>query len=445
MKLDLTYADTQVEALGEPKVLSPILKEDNIDPENDFTEDTDQVLINVVPELVEEFLKKQERPPAFELAGARKKIFFDPSKVRCALVTCGGLCPGLNDIIRAVVLELYYRYNVKNIYGIRYGLEGFIPEYGHDIMDLTPDIVSGILNMGGSILGSSRGPQSIEEIVDSLERMSVGILFMIGGDGTLQAATKIADEITRRSLKISVVGIPKTIDNDIYLISRSFGFDTAVDIATEAIKAAHNEAEGYRNGIGLIKLMGRHSGFIAATAALARQDVNFVLIPEIDFDLEGESGLLTAVEQRLEKRKHAVIVVAEGAGQKFFKNEENLRDASGNIKLKDIGIFLKDRIIAHFKAKGMPISLKYIDPSYMIRSLPANANDSVFCGFLGRDAVHAGMAGKTKLIVGHWNNHFVHVPMPVSVGKRKNVTQHSKLWRTVLEATGQGGFINHKG
>lgn len=442
MKLDFTYRDTRVETLGEPKVNSPILKEDNIDPENDFTPETDRVLINVVPEIVESFFQKGEKPPAFELAGARQKLFFDPSKVRCALVTCGGLCPGLNDIIRAAVLELYYRYGVRNIYGIRYGLEGFIPEYGHDVIDLTPDVVGNILNMGGSILGSSRGPQSIEDIVDSLERMSVGILFMIGGDGTLMAATKIAEEITHRNLKISVVGIPKTIDNDIFLISRSFGFDTAVDIATEAIKAAHNEAEGYRNGIGLIKLMGRHSGFIAATAALARQDVNFVLIPEIDFDLEGENGLLAALEERLNRRQHAVIVVAEGAGQKFFKDEANLRDASGNIKLKDIGIFLKETINAHFQSKSIPVSLKYIDPSYMIRSLPANANDSVFCGFLGRDAVHAGMAGKTKLIVGHWNNHFVHVPMSLSVDKRKHVTQHSKLWRTVLEATGQGSFIN---
>ncbi|MDY6824245.1 MAG: ATP-dependent 6-phosphofructokinase [Thermodesulfobacteriota bacterium] len=442
MKLDFTYSETRVEALGEAKVASPILKEDNIDPEQDFTKDSDNVLINVVPEIVETFVKKGEKPPAFELAGARKNIFFDPSKVRCALVTCGGMCPGLNDIIRAAVLELYYRYGVRNIYGIRYGLEGFIPEYGHDVIDLTPEVVGNILNMGGSILGSSRGPQSIEAIVDSLERMSVGILFMVGGDGTLMAATKIADEITHRNLKVSVVGIPKTIDNDIYLISRSFGFDTAVDIATEAIKGAHNEAEGYRNGIGLIKLMGRHSGFIAATAALARQDVNFVLIPEIDFDLEGENGLLADLEQRLKNRKHAVIVVAEGAGQRFFENEDSLRDASGNVKLKDIGVFLKEKINAYFQSRDMTVSLKYIDPSYMIRSLPANANDSVFCGFLGRDAVHAGMAGKTKLLVGHWNNHFVHVPMSLSVGKRKHVTPHSKLWRTVLEATGQGSFKN---
>ena len=253
--------------------------------------------------------------PSFERAGPRSRIYFDPSKLRCALVTCGGLCPGLNDIIRSLVLELYYGYGVRNIYGIRYGLQGFIASYGHDLMDLKPANVGNILDMGGTILGSSRGPQPIDEVVDTLERLNIGILFMIGGDGTLMAASRIADVIADRALKISVVGIPKTIDNDIYMVARSFGFDTAVDVATTAIEGAHNEAQGYPNGIGLIKLMGRHSGFIAATAALAQQDVNYVLIPEVDFDLEGPGGVLAALEKRLEQRRHAVIVVAEGAGQ----------------------------------------------------------------------------------------------------------------------------------
>ncbi|MFP4039158.1 MAG: ATP-dependent 6-phosphofructokinase [Desulfosudaceae bacterium] len=443
--MTLKPADTIISNLGAAKIDSPILKEANVDPESDFTRDSDRVLINFDPDTVATEMEEGDKPAGFEISGPRKNIYFDPSKVRCALVTCGGLCPGLNDIIRAIVLELYFRYGVRNIYGIRYGLQGFIPDYGHDIIELIPENVSDILNMGGSMLGSSRGPQDIEKIVDSLERMNIGILFMIGGDGTLMAATLIDDEITRRNLKISVVGIPKTIDNDIYLISRSFGFDTAVDVATNAITGAHNEAEAYPNGIGLIKLMGRHSGFIAATAALARQDVNFALIPEIDFDLYGDHGLLAALERRLRQRKHAVIVVAEGAGQKFFDDEQTSRDASGNIRLKDIGLFLRDEINAYFDRKNIDISLKYIDPSYMIRSLPANPNDSVFCGFLGRDAVHAGMAGKTRLLVGHWHDHFVHIPMALSVGKRKHVDVHSKLWRTVLEATGQGTFRPNNG
>jgi 6-phosphofructokinase 1 len=377
-----------------------------------------------------------------ELAGPRKLIYFDPSKLRCALVTCGGLCPGLNDIIRSVVLELYFGYGVKNIAGIRYGLQGFIPRYGHDIIDLKPRVVADISAMGGSMLGSSRGHQSIEEVVDTLVQMNIGILFMVGGDGTLVAAVKIADTIEKRGLKISVVGIPKTIDNDIFMVSRSFGFDTAVDVATQAIKGANREAEGYPYGIGLIKLMGRHSGFIAATAALSQQDVNFVLIPEIDFDLEGENGFLPALEDRLQNRGHAVVVVAEGAGQKFFQNQLMDRDESGNLRLHDIGIFLKNKISDYFTRKGISLSLKYIDPSYMIRSLPANANDRAFCSFLGRDAVHAGMAGKTRLLIGYWNGNFVHIPLEATAGKRKQVDPRGRLWQSVLDATGQRSLKN---
>lgn len=433
---------TVIPTLGEAKIPSPAhTREGGKDPKA-FISDSDKVLIDINPLHILEAVRDGKELPAFEMAGPREKIYFDPSKLRCALVTCGGLCPGLNDIIRSIVLELYYGYGVRNIYGIRYGLQGFIPKYGHDIIDLKPETVLNILQIGGSVLGSSRGPQKIDEIVDSLERMSVSILFMIGGDGTLKAAIKIADAILERGLKISIVGIPKTIDNDIYLVSRSFGFDSAVDIATMAIKSAHNESEGYPNGIGLIKLMGRYSGFIAATSALAQQDVNFVLIPEIDFDLDGPKGLLASLEKRLKMREHAVIVVAEGAGQKFLLNEKEEVDPSGNVKLKDIGLFIKNAISSYFQSKNIEISLKYIDPSYIIRSLPANANDHVFCSFLGRDAVHAAMAGKTKLIVGNWNNHFVHIPMTASAEKRKQVNPTGKLWQSVLEATGQGSLKN---
>jgi 6-phosphofructokinase 1 len=434
--------DTTIPTLGPLKVPSPIKRGDKNALKRSFVNDTDKVVLNVNVNTIMKMVADGIELPAFELAGPREKLYFDPSKIRCGLVTCGGLCPGLNDIIRAIVLELFYGYGVKNIFGFKYGLQGFIPKYMHDIMDLKPETVANIHEMGGSILGSSRGPQPIDEIVDSIERMNIGILFMIGGDGTLIAATKITDAITERGLKISVVGIPKTIDNDIHLVSRSFGFDTAVDVATQAIRSAHNEAAAYPNGIGLIKLMGRNSGFIAATAALAQQDVNFVLVPEVDFDLEGPNGLFANLEKRLDQRRHAVIVVAEGAGQKFFENNTTERDESGNIKLKDIGFFLKDAIVSYFHAKGIDVSLKYIDPSYMIRSLPANANDNVFCSFLGRDAVHAGMAGKTKLLVGSWNNHFVHIPMSASAGKRKKIGPKGKLWLSVLGATGQGSLKN---
>ena len=434
--------DTTIPTLGPLRVPSPIKRGEKGELRRSFVNDTDKVVMDVDLNNINKMIQEEQILPAFEMAGPREKLYFDPSKLRCGLVTCGGLCPGLNDIIRAIVLELFYGYGVNNIFGFKYGLQGFIPKYMHEIMDLKPEIVANIHEMGGSILGSSRGPQPIDEIVDSIERMNIGILFMIGGDGTLMAATKIADAITERGLKISVIGIPKTIDNDIHLVSRSFGFDTAVDVATQAIRSAHNESAAYPNGIGLIKLMGRYSGFIAATATLAQQDVNFVLIPEVDFDLKGPNGFLAALEKRLNQRGHAVIVAAEGAGQKFFENITTERDESGNIRLKDIGLFLKDAIISYFHAKGIDVSLKYIDPSYMIRSLPANANDNVFCSFLGRDAVHAGMAGKTKLLVGRWNNHFVHIPMSASAGKRKKIDPREKLWLGVLGATGQGSLKN---
>jgi 6-phosphofructokinase 1 len=440
--MDSASIMTDIPALGETKIPSPVQNRSKGTNGITCVADDERIVIDVRESSLVQQLKERGSPTCFELAGPRKKIFFDPSKLRCALVTCGGLCPGLNDIIRSVVLELHWGYGVRNIYGIRYGLQGFIAQFGHDVIDLTPDFVSNIHERGGTVLGSSRGPQDIEEIVDCLERMNIGVLFMIGGDGTLMAATRIADAILERNLKISVVGVPKTIDNDIYLVSRSFGFDTAVDVATRAIMSAHNEAQGYPNGIGLLKLMGRYSGFIAATAALAQQDVNFVLIPEVDFDLEGPNGLLAALEARLADRGHAVIVAAEGAGQRFFTDQKTERDASGNIKLKDIGIYLKEMIQSYFDAKGMNNSIKYIDPSYMIRSLPANANDRVFCNFLGRNAVHAGMAGKTNLLIGHWNNNFVHVPMKTVAGKRKQIDPKGRLWRSALEATGQGSLKN---
>jgi 6-phosphofructokinase 1 len=434
--------ETHIPTLGRASIPSPAKRDPDIRIGEGFVKDDEGVLMDVTLSGFKKALKKGAPGPSFELAGPRENIYFDPSKLRCGIVTCGGLCPGLNDIVRSIVLELTFGYGVTNTYGFRYGLQGFIPKYGHDIIELTPEFVAHLLEMGGTVLGSSRGPQDIDEIVDSLERLNIGILFMVGGDGTLRAAAAISDTILKRGLKISVVGIPKTIDNDIYLVARSFGFDTAVDVASKAIKSAHNEALGYPDGIGLIKLMGRYSGFIAATATLAQQDVNFVLIPEVDFDLDGPNGLMAKVERRLKERRHAVIVVAEGAGQQFFQGKANERDESGNIRLSDIGLFLKNALWTHFREKEIDVSLKYIDPSYTIRSLPANANDHVFCSFLGRDAVHAGMAGKTKVLIGYWNYTFVHIPMEASCGKRKQVDPNGKLWRSVLDATGQGSLKN---
>ena len=273
MDLNTCSIDTSVEALGTANIVSPIAERTQNNQLSIITDD-DRVLFDIDSARIADACRREKSLPALECAGPRRQIYFDPCKIRCALVTCGGICPGLNAIIRSVVLELFYGYGVQHIYGIRYGLQGFIAKYRHDVMELSPEVVANIMKRGGTILGSSRGEQDVDAIVDCLERLGIGALFMIGGDGTLVAATRIADAILSRQLKISVIGIPKTIDNDIHMVSRSFGFDTAVDVATQSIRAAHNEAVGYPNGIGLIKLMGRYSGFIAATATLADQAID---------------------------------------------------------------------------------------------------------------------------------------------------------------------------
>lgn len=423
--------DTAVRFLGEARIDSPMSS-------GPFVENHERVLYETSVETLTREIEEGRVPVSFLRAGPRRKVFFDCSKLKCAIVTCGGLCPGLNNVIRSLVLTLYHSYGVTNILGIRYGLQGFIPRYGHPIMELGPDEVSEIHELGGTVLSSSRGPQGIDEIVDALERMNIGILFAIGGDGSFRAAAKISEEIRNRGAKIAVVGIPKTIDNDILLCSRSFGFQTAVSKAADVICSAHVEANGAPNGIGLVKLMGRHSGFITASAALGNSYANFVLIPESDFDIEGPHGLLEVLEDRLRARKHAVIVVAEGAGQKYC--DVSGTDESGNVRLGDIGVILKERIIAHFQTIGFEINLKYIDPSYYIRSVPATPDDSVFCGFLAQNAVHAGMAGMTNIMVGMWHTEFVYVPIRLVVTGRKQVDLNGRLWRSVLESTGQPSF-----
>jgi 6-phosphofructokinase 1 len=380
------------------------------------------------------------RIPTFELAGPRDLIYFDPAELRCGIVTCGGLCPGINNVVRGLVHELTHAYGVTRIVGFRYGFEGLVARFGHPPMALGLGDVSDIHQQGGTVLGTSRGNQDPGEMVDRLEKLGIGALFVIGGDGTLRGATKLVAEIERRKLGISVVGIPKTIDNDIHFIDRSFGFESAFAAAVEAIRGAHVEATGAKNGIGLVKLMGRHSGFIACHAALATTDANFVLIPEVPLCMDGPRGFLAALEQRLADRHHAVIVVAEGAGQELCAEHapgDRTTDASGNSRLKDIGVVLRERIARHFADRGVPITLKYIDPSYQIRSVPASAGDSVFCWNMARNAVHAAMAGNTEMIIGQWHGRFVHVPMPLATRFRKQVDLREDLWMSVLEATGQ--------
>jgi 6-phosphofructokinase 1 len=434
----MKYEDFLVNSLGKGGVVSPLKHTYRADSQvYKFVDDSERILYDVSLENFNHCKESGEAPISFEKAGPRESIFFEPAKTKVGIVTCGGLCPGLNNVIRSLVNELYYRYGISRVLGIKYGYEGFIPKYNHPVVEITASMVSNIHLIGGTFLGSSRGDQDVEKIVDTIEILNINILFCIGGDGTLRGAHEIFKEITKRKLKIAVAGIPKTIDNDIDLIQKSFGFETAFSIANDIIRNAHNEASGAFNGIALIKLMGRNSGFIAASAALSIQEVNFVLIPEFTFDLYGQRGFLKVLRKRLEERQHAVIVVAEGAGQEFFESTESEKDASGNIMNKDIGVYLKDKISEEFKTKGFPHSIKYIDPSYIIRSAPANANDSKFCNLLAQNAVHGALAGKTDFVVGFWNDQFTLMPIPMVVAKRKKIDVESELWWNVLESTGQ--------
>jgi len=399
-----------------------------------FTRNDDEhVLYHARLEDMKKWTASGACPPAMEAAGPREKLFFDPSQLACGIVSCGGLCPGLNDVIRSIVLSLYHHYDVHTVYGFRFGFEGLAPRNGHTPLKLTPDSVNRIHEMGGTILGSSRGPQDPAEMAKTLKDLNIGILFAIGGDGTLRGAQKISEEASRHGMALSVIGIPKTIDNDVSFVQKTFGFETAVTEARRAIYAANTEAEAARNGVGLVKLMGRDSGFIAAYSVLVDSHANFCLVPEVPFTFE---RLFAELKGRLQRRSHAVIVVAEGAGQDLIENTGE-RDASGNVKHGDIGTFLRDGIKEYFKRAGVEISVKYIDPSYTIRSVRATPHDSAFCLLLGHSAVHAGMSGRTNMVVSFWNHQFTHVPISLAVSQRKKIEPEGMLWNSVLASTGQ--------
>lgn len=426
MNYDFTIAN-----LGTCQIDSPL----NI---SSFISDEDRVLFNTRLDNYNSMKDSTGQPLSVESAGPRKRIFFDYAETKAAIVTCGGLCPGINDVIRSVTMTLFYRYGVKDILGIQYGLRGLNPIYGDKPVQLTPDFVKDITHIGGSILSSSRGPQEASVMVDYLESRKINILFCVGGDGTMRAAEKLSMEITARNAKISVIGIPKTIDNDLNLIEKSFGFDTAITKTVEAVRGAHVEAKGAFNGIGLVKIMGRLSGYITATAALGQGDANFVLIPEVPFELNGKEGFLKSLEKRMKESGHAVILVAEGAGQELMMQDSTERktDASGNIRLHDIGLFLKNAIEYYFHEIKLEINLKYMEPSYLIRSVPANASDSIYCSSLGQYSVHAAMAGKTGLLVALRNNEYVHLPLSAAISGRR-IDPQGNVWLRVLETTGQ--------
>lgn len=439
--------DFSIDSLGPCKIESPVhLSTRMNDLVANFVDDDEKIIYNIDQNLEKDgtsvntaFVREQ----LLEKAGPREKIYFDPKKVCAGIVTCGGLCPGLNDVIRSLVMTLWFQYGVRNIVGIPFGYCGFLPEYGYEPVQLDPTIVSYIHQHGGTVLGSSRGGADTIAIMDAIEQMNLNILFTIGGDGTQHGAYKIYEEAQKRGRKLAVIGIPKTIDNDLSFIQRSFGFETAVSQAVRVVNAAHTEARGAINGIGLVKVMGRESGFIAANTALASNDVNYVLIPEVPFELEGPNGLWENLKKRLASRHHALILVAEGAGQNLLK-ASNAVDASGNKILNDIGVYLKTRISELAKRDGIALNLKYIDPSYIIRGSEANPNDSIYCSRLGANAVHAAMCGKTGVLMSMVHDRYVHVPIKLSIGRRNVIDPDGDLWRDVIIQTGQPPLmINH--
>ena len=433
----VTANDLNIPNLGDRNIESPGISGAFASETACWHSDGDRILLNDHLDAVREAMRSDVDPPSIELAGPRRDIFFNPPSTCIAIVTCGGLCPGINDVIRSIVMQAYYAYGVRQILGIQYGFEGLDPAFGHKPVELTPDKVMNIATFGGSILGTSRGKRDVKVMANRLEALGVNILFVIGGDGSQKGAHAIYQEINARGSKIAVVGVPKTIDNDIMFMDRSFGYQTAFAAAFNAVSAAHTEAWGARNGVGLVKLMGRDSGFIACSTALATGEANAVLIPEVPFKLEGPTGLLAMIEQRLATRGHCVIVTAEGAGQDLIPETQTATDASGNKLHADIGLFLKDRIGTHFREKKLELNLKYIDPSYLIRSVPASPEDRIFCLNLGRNAVHAAMAGKTGMVIARWHMRYVHLPMSLVTRGRRKVDPGGDLWRSVVEATGQ--------
>ncbi|MFP4156142.1 MAG: ATP-dependent 6-phosphofructokinase [Opitutales bacterium] len=436
MKVDLSTFDFNVDTLGPCRVLSPLRGK-----QQSYVGDDERIVVVSDVGTLVAYEQTHGVMPSMEKAGPRKNVFHPHHLSRAAVVTCGGLCPGLNSVIKGVVETLNQEYRIKDVVGIPYGYAGLADPQRYPPILLDADKVDTIHHEGGSILGTSRGMQDVPTMVQHLANMRINMLFAIGGDGTLKGASEIAREIRRRGLEISVVGVPKTVDNDLQFVGNTFGFETAVYQSTPVITAAHAEARSVFNGLGIVKLMGRDSGFISAYAALANPVVNFCLIPEDDWQLEGPNGLLAAVERRFQRKSHAVIAVAEGAGQSHFSQLPECKDASGNILKHDIGTYLCERFREYFASRDLSMSLKYFDPSYSIRSVPASGTDQILCHRLAEYAVHAAIAGKTNMVVGLWNQSFVNIPIPVATYERQKIDVTGALWRSVLACTGQDKYF----
>ena len=376
-------------------------------------------------------------------AGPKKYCYFSSKEVRAAIVTCGGLCPGLNVVIREIVMTLWWNYKVRKIWGVKWGYNGFYNK-SENFINLNPDKVKEIHQLGGTILGAGRDAFDAAKILDYIVKRGINQVYVIGGDGTHKGILGLAKLVKARSLRIALVGVPKTIDNDIKIIDYSFGFSSAVQAAVSAVNSANVEAKCVKNGIGMVKLMGRDVGHIAMNASLASRDVNICLVPEFKFDLNGEKGLLSYIfEERLRNHGHCVIVVAEGAAlgvndMKLVKEGEDPRNV-------DIGLLLKEKILEFNNKNNFGATLKYIDPSYMVRTVPANSADRQFCSVLAQNAVHGAMAGFTNFTSGIIKGVSVNLPIElVANGVKNKLAYEDRSWQRLLASTGQPPFLNNQ-
>eukprot|EP00668_Euglena_longa_P014128 GGOE01018102.1.p1 GENE.GGOE01018102.1~~GGOE01018102.1.p1 ORF type:complete len:494 (+),score=144.75 GGOE01018102.1:38-1483(+) len=359
-------------------------------------------------------------------AGPRREVYFGTDTNAC-IVNTGGLCPGLNSVIEELVRTLD-TYNADTIYGIRYGFLGFdTTEYMPLI--LTPHSVLNIHQRGGTILGTCRGSFNEDLILKFLKECNIGQMYVIGGDGSHRAALRIHALCKEHQLRCVVVGIPKTIDNDILFFDKTFGFDTAVEVASKVIDCSFVEASSVKNGVGVVKVMGRDSGFVARNAALSNNVVDACLIPEVPFEIKGNGGLLPWLDGHLATKHCAVIVICEAAGQQHLPCLG--KDPTGHNIYEDTGKWLKKAIETHWQETGQEGKVFLIDPSYMLRSVPANTGDNMFCIQLAQAAVHTAYSGYSGVTVGRYHDLYGVMPIEMVVSGLRKVNPKGSLWQTL--------------
>ncbi|QSB16227.1 6-phosphofructokinase [Natronosporangium hydrolyticum] len=328
--------------------------------------------------------------------------------MRIGVLTGGGDCPGLNAVIRAVVRKGITEYGHEFV-GYRNGWRGPLDNLTRP---LDVSSVRGILPRGGTILGSSRTNPfkiegGVEKITANLAEQGVDALVAIGGEDTLGVAAKLYDQ------GVQVVGVPKTIDNDLNATDYTFGFDTAVNIAMEAIDRLHTTAESHHRCL-VVELMGRHAGWIALHAGMAG-GANVILLPERQFDVEKVAAY---VEKRFETEYSPIVVVAEGAtpltGQMVLQNQE--RDAFGHVRLGGIGQWLAEQVEERTGKESRTVVLGHIQ-----RGGTPTAFDRVLAtrfGLQAIDAVHDGDWGKMVALRG---TDIVRAPLSEATAELKTV------------------------